>query len=55
MPTLRKIAAQDAVSEGLRCSFCGKPRDETRNVVAGQNVCICEECVSLAAQALKRP
>ena len=37
-----------------RCSFCGKRRDQVRQLVAGQKIAehhvfICNECVSLIA------
>jgi ATP-dependent Clp protease ATP-binding subunit ClpX len=31
----------------LRCSFCGKPQDQVRRLIAGPNVYICDECVEL--------
>ncbi|MBI5410687.1 MAG: ATP-dependent Clp protease ATP-binding subunit ClpX [Nitrospirae bacterium] len=31
----------------LRCSFCGKSRDEVRKLIAGPTVYICDECVNL--------
>ncbi len=31
----------------LRCSFCGKPQDQVRKLIAGPNVYICDECVGL--------
>lgn len=31
------------------CSFCGKPADEKRRLVAGPGVCICNECVDECA------
>ena len=46
MPTLQKIAAQDAVSEGLRCSFCGKPPARCSELIAGGDVFICDECLA---------
>ena len=27
----------------LRCSFCGKPQDQVRRLIAGPNVYICNE------------
>jgi len=33
--------------EHLRCSFCGKPRSQSRRLIAGPNVFICDECVAL--------
>jgi hypothetical protein len=35
-------------SEGLRCSFCGKPHTEVERLVGGPGVHICNECVGLA-------
>lgn len=32
---------------GLACSFCEKPRDEVRKLIAGPTVYICNECVGL--------
>ncbi len=34
----------------LRCSFCGKPKDQVRRLVAGPGVCICDECVELCKE-----
>ncbi|MFI9591337.1 ClpX C4-type zinc finger protein [Nonomuraea sp. NPDC052265] len=31
-----------------RCSFCGKPHEEARKVVAGPGVYICDACVRLS-------
>ena len=31
----------------VRCSFCGKPQDEVRKIVAGPGVYICNECIEL--------
>ena len=31
----------------LGCSFCGKPREETRFLIAGLKVYICDECLDL--------
>jgi len=33
--------------ENLRCSFCGKRREQVANLIAGPNVYICVECVEL--------
>lgn len=34
----------------IACSFCGRPRNKARVLVAGPGVTICEVCVSLAAE-----
>ncbi|NIZ19205.1 ATP-dependent protease ATP-binding subunit ClpX [Entomospira culicis] len=31
------------------CSFCGKPADEKRRLIAGPGVCICNECINECA------
>ena len=33
--------------ELIRCSFCGKTQDQVKKIIAGPNVYICDECVSL--------
>src|SRR5574341_441205 len=38
---------QDKSDRHLRCSFCGKSRDEVRKLIAGPTVYICDECVNL--------
>ncbi len=38
---------QDKTDRHLRCSFCGKSRDEVRKLIAGPTVYICDECVNL--------
>jgi ATP-dependent Clp protease ATP-binding subunit ClpX len=38
---------QDKTDRNLRCSFCGKSRDEVRKLIAGPTVYICDECVNL--------
>jgi predicted nucleic acid-binding Zn ribbon protein len=46
---------QEAPSKPVACSFCGKRKDETRALIAGDAGFICDECVAKAAKALKRP
>jgi ATP-dependent Clp protease ATP-binding subunit ClpX len=41
------MAKQDKADGRLRCSFCGKSRDEVRKLIAGPTVYICDECVNL--------
>jgi hypothetical protein len=33
--------------KGFYCSFCGKSQDEVVKLIAGPNVFICDECVSM--------
>lgn len=39
-------------SRDARCSFCGRPRDRVRRLVAGPGVYICNQCVELCNQVL---
>ncbi len=38
---------QEKTDINLRCSFCGKNRDEVKKLIAGPTVYICDECVDL--------
>lgn len=37
----------------LNCSFCGKRQDEVKKVIAGPDVWICDECVTLCYDIIK--
>src|SRR5438876_1845969 len=41
------MAKQEKADAQLRCSFCGKGREEVRKLIAGPTVYICDECVDL--------
>ncbi|MEA4973682.1 MAG: ATP-dependent Clp protease ATP-binding subunit ClpX [Candidatus Metalachnospira sp.] len=36
----------------LRCSFCGKPQEQVKKLIAGKNVYICDECVKLCSDII---
>lgn len=39
----------------LACDFCGKTQDEVASLIAGpKSVCICDECVVVAADIVKQ-
>lgn len=38
--------------DNMRCSFCGKRREEVTNLIAGAGVYICNECVTLCNDIL---
>ena len=38
--------------DDVRCSFCGKPQDMVRKLIAGPNVFICDECVQLCEEII---
>ncbi len=37
----------------LCCSFCGKPQEQAKKLVAGPGVCICDECIELCVSILE--
>jgi len=41
------MSKHEKTDSTLRCSFCGKGRDEVRKLIAGPTVYICDECVGL--------
>ena len=40
------------MAELLRCSFCGKTKDEVQRLIAGPGAFICDECVVLCERVL---
>tara|TARA_R110001592_G_scaffold1805_12_gene10856 strand:+ start:5360 stop:6637 length:1278 start_codon:yes stop_codon:yes gene_type:complete len=38
----------EANNENLTCNFCGKNRDQVEKLIAGPNVYICNECVTIS-------
>lgn len=40
--------------ETLYCSFCGKPQTDVKKLIAGATAFICDECVSLCADVIKK-
>jgi ATP-dependent Clp protease ATP-binding subunit ClpX len=39
--------------EKTRCSFCAKPQDQVRKLVAGHGVYICDECIELCNEIVE--
>ena len=37
----------------LNCSFCGKPENNVKKLIAGPTVFICDECIDLAHDIIK--
>ena len=37
-------------NNNLQCSFCGKPQEQVRKLVAGPGVYICDECIELCSE-----
>jgi ClpX C4-type zinc finger protein len=40
-------------ADSLKCSFCGRGKDEGRKLIAGPSVFICDECVEICNEILK--
>lgn len=39
--------AKNQSGKNIKCSFCGKPQESVKRIVAGPGVYICDECISL--------
>ena len=37
----------------IRCSFCGKTKNEVKKMIYGKDVCICNECVSVCQDIIE--
>jgi hypothetical protein len=37
----------------LRCSFCNKSQPEVRKLIAGPDVCICDECIDVCNDIIR--
>lgn len=35
------------ITKGVKCSFCGKPQEMVKRIVAGPNAYICDECIAI--------
>ena len=44
------MANKEENEKHVRCSFCGKGRDQVRRIIAGPGVFICDECVLLCQE-----
>lgn len=42
--------AKNDEKKQLKCSFCGKPQDQVRRLIAGPGVYICDECIELCSE-----
>ncbi len=46
------MASKDEFIPPVACSFCGKPQDEARKLIAGPTVYICDQCVKLCNEII---
>lgn len=47
------MARDNANTIDLSCSFCGKTQKESKKLISGPGVCICDECVNLCYDVIK--
>ena len=38
----------------VKCSFCGKPQEVVKKIIAGPGVFICDECVNLCQDIVEQ-
>lgn len=46
------MAGRSDERKQLRCSFCNKTQDQVRKLIAGPNVYICDECISVCSEII---
>jgi ATP-dependent Clp protease ATP-binding subunit ClpX len=51
----RQAGRPSRSSRTITCSFCGKRPDQVRKLIAGPDVYICNECVTLCVEILAEP
>jgi hypothetical protein len=42
-----------ASHEVIHCSFCNKDQNDVEKIIAGPNVCICDECVDVCVGIIR--
>lgn len=46
-------ASSLSLTQTLYCSFCEKSQHKVRLLIAGQSVCICDECVEVCNEVIR--
>ncbi|MBE6012991.1 MAG: ATP-dependent Clp protease ATP-binding subunit ClpX, partial [Lachnospiraceae bacterium] len=46
------MASNNESKKQLRCSFCNRPQDQVRRLIAGPNVYICNDCIKQCLELL---
>ena len=49
----RRWGRRGRLPPDLACSFCGRPQQKTRKLVAGPGIYICEKCVDMAETVIR--
>ena len=44
---------KEGTNKSVKCSFCGKPQENVRRIVAGPGVYICDECVDICKSIIE--
>jgi ClpX C4-type zinc finger len=47
------LAGATSLELAAGCSFCAKPREEVRRLIAGPGVYVCDECVALCVELME--
>ena len=47
------MSEQQTEPQALSCNFCGKPRNTVKKLIAGPNVYICDECITISYNIIK--
>jgi hypothetical protein len=54
VPGARKLKVLSPPENTLRCGFCGKRQHDVEKLISGPTVFICNECVELCIDILRR-
>ena len=46
------MAREDDKEKKVRCSFCGKPQEQVRKLIAGPGAYICDECIGICSEII---
>jgi len=52
MPELERLSAEDAIAEGVACSFCKRKPSDGSDLIAGPDAVICDECIAACAELI---
>jgi ATP-dependent Clp protease ATP-binding subunit ClpX len=50
----RRAASAGKFTSDLKCSFCGKPQQRVKTLIAGPGVYICNQCVDVCVQVMAK-
>ena len=47
------MAKKDDSPKNIKCSFCGKPQESVKKIIAGPGVYICDECIGVCQEIIE--